>query len=169
MSTDAVWIGKKLLKHAVVSCWHQIAEAYPGWDDAWDWLDATIRDGQVPKKSMPDVADKVIWKFTAELQEEFTTRLRTPADHAAVAVPTTMAKRGNSGFKNGQWGLAHDVRRCLTAFKQCRMTARPVKEQIDADLVVQHALGNDYLATVDGVVDGLYDGCVSRSDKVDAN
>ena len=161
MSEDAVWLGKKLLKHAVVACWRQIAEAYPGWDDAWDWLDDVIRDGQLTKKRMANAADKVVWKLTDELKAKFSTRLRTPAEPAAAGVPAAGVRPRLPGCKQTDWGLAHDVHRCLTLFAQCRITARPVREQIDADLVVQHALGNDYLATVDGVLDALHDGSVS--------
>lgn len=168
-SEDTVWLGKKLLKHAVVGCWRQIAEAFPGWDDAWDWLDVVIQDGQLAKRTTVATADTAMWELTDDLKHEFSTRLRSPATAVVADVYTAAAKRRFQESKHSKRGLAYDVQRCLTLFTQCRIDDKPVREQIDAELVVQHALGNDYLATVDGVFDALHDGSVPYSHQADTD
>jgi len=148
---------KDLLQRTIVDCWRQIAQPYPGWDDAWEWLQEVVQDGQLSIKASPNVtaAERI---RRGELLVRFAALLKSTNSSAAAAEEEpawTGRKRGiERGNGPAQWGLAYDVRKCLLDLVS---SPDSVKRVVDIEAAMKRALDNDYLVNVDGVFEALHD------------
>jgi len=150
---------EQLLEYTLGRCWLQIAQAYPGWDDAWDWLDEAVQDGRLPKKAKPDAMGTERTQREEQLAQ-LTALLRHMASGEEDQKPVMLLagqKRGREEEPSGS-DMVCDLRRCLD---ELGVSPIAVRERINVEALAKSALGTDYLASVDGVYDAL---CNSTSE-----
>ncbi|KAH9920636.1 uncharacterized protein B0H18DRAFT_1023755 [Fomitopsis serialis] len=146
-----------LLEYTLRSCWLQIAEVYPGWDDAWDWLDEAVEDGRLPRKEMPDATLGTEQQQRRDHLVQWNLMLLGSAASAEDEKPVVSLagrkRHREEGTQPSGWGVADDVRRCL---KELGRSVFAVKERVDVKGLARSTLGSNYLASVEGIFDALY-------------
>ncbi|KZT66504.1 hypothetical protein DAEQUDRAFT_767967 [Daedalea quercina L-15889] len=140
----------------LANCWVQIARAYPGWDNAWDWLDEVLENGKQPKKASRSPFDTAL-ALGDELLAQFTV---LPQNFKTLAEVERVAKVSLSGQKCGreegdspEWSLAHLVQQCLRELKGASYL---VRGKVDVRVLAKDAIGGESLAEVDGVFGALH-------------
>lgn len=151
---------KAALQRTIGSCWLGIAQLYPGWDDAWDWLDEAVQGGTLSMQISPEAtnkqkADRLL--LIARFKEMLGPGVVSVKDEDGPKPLITGRKRTLDDVAEAgaeEWDPARDVRKCLDALRNhCSIT----KHEIGASAVAKSALGSDYLASVEGVFNVLHE------------
>lgn len=163
--TMAALLFKVALRCAVSSCWLRIAQHYPGWDRAWDWLDDAVQDGTLSAQIPPDATTKQ--KADRSLSVAKFGKLLGPGAKPKSAAGTDVPSPSVAGQKRSldeaigagadDWGRARDVRKCLDVLRGSRFTTR---EAVDVPAVAEYALGSHYLATIEGIFNIIHESFV---------
>ncbi|KAH9841145.1 uncharacterized protein C8Q71DRAFT_854990 [Rhodofomes roseus] len=146
---------RKTLTGVLKQCWMQVARAYPGWDDAWDWLDGAVCDGQLAEEALP--ADAVDRPRNGK-NEQLAHFKALLGSTAASGEDDKLAVAGRKHNRDGEtktkgWGLASDVQRCLKEIALSDVRSYT----LNVEALAKSAFGGDYLASVNGVFDVLHD------------
>ncbi|TFY57902.1 hypothetical protein EVJ58_g6744 [Rhodofomes roseus] len=154
----AVCMMQKILQYVLKRCWIRVAQAYPGWDDAWDWLDEAVSDGRLAAQALTLPADATDRQRTQRNEQlaHFKALLVSMAasnEDEKPAVSLVGQKHDRDGETKAQgWGVACDVQRCLK-----KVASSGTRDDVGVEALAKSALGNQYLASADGVFDVLHD------------
>jgi len=155
---EAETLMDQLLMYTLRSCWLQIAQVYPGWDDAWDWLDEAVQDRRLARGKKHDTTGAEQQQRHDQLAQ-WTLMLVGSTESAEgeelVASLAGQKRDREEGTQPSGWGLADDVRRCL---KELEVLPYHIYESVNlkAAKLARSSLGSDYLANVEGVFEALY-------------
>ena len=155
VTTMTVLLFQAALQRTISSCWLGIAQHYPGWDEAWDWLDEAVQAGTL-QPHLPPNATEEEKEYRPVLVAKFRELLGPGADKNGPKDAVVGRKRSldeAAGEGNDEWGPAGNVRQCLDVLRDRSPTTQ---KAVGVPTVAKNALGSDYLASVGDVFNVLH-------------